>query len=341
MTTATPPPCPALAPASGSVADPRLGVESVSAEAPRPPIRHRTALAAAVTVTLWASAFVGARALGSSFSPGALAFGRITVGALALAIVTLRPGRPLPRGRSLAVTATYGVAWFAAYTVAFNAAAHHLDAGTLAMVVNVAPLLVALLAGALFREGFSRSLFVGIAIAFSGVVIISVGASGPSSVRPVAGLGLGLLAAVLYASGVLVQKVALRRVDVRMTTFLGCAAGAVVLLPFAPRFVAEVAAAPGGAVVVLVYLGLFPTAVAFSTWTYALARSDAGRLTAVTLTTPAIVVLLSWLLLGELPTLAGVVGGGLCLLGVGISRRRRSGAVAATSWPSGSRRARH
>ncbi len=44
--------------------------------------------------------------------------------------------------------------WFAGYTLVLNIAERHLDAGTTAMLVNVAPLLVALVAGVVLKEGF-------------------------------------------------------------------------------------------------------------------------------------------------------------------------------------------
>ena len=64
-----------------------------------------------------------------------------------------------------------------------------------------------------------------------------------------------------------------------------------------------------------------PTAVAFSTWAYALARTDAGRLGVSTYVVPPLVVLLSWLLLGEVPPVLAVAGGVVCLVGVALSRR--------------------
>lgn len=292
------------------------------APAPRRTDQRKAAIAALITVVLWASAFVGIRTVADDYSPGALAFGRITVGALVLAVIALRYRRPMPHGRPLALIVAYGVAWFAGYTIVLNQAEHHLDAGTAAMLVNVAPVLVAVFAGVLLSEGFPRPLLIGIFIAFVGVVIIAIGGSGAAGVNDAIGVALGLLAALLYATGVLLQKVALRTVDAVTATFLGCAVGAVALLPFAPQFVAETAAAPAGALAVAVYLGVFPTAIAFSTWAYALARTDAGRMTATTLTVPAIVIVLSWLFLGELPTVLGMLGGALCLLGVAISRRR-------------------
>jgi drug/metabolite transporter (DMT)-like permease len=284
--------------------------------------QRKAAIAALLTVIMWASSFVAIRILGESYSPGALASGRIGIAALVLAVVAYRYRRPLPTGRPLGLVIAYGVAWFGGYMVVLNQAEHYLDAGTAAMLVNLAPLLVAVFAGFLLGEGFSRWLMIGIGIAFAGTVMIATGGTGGGTVNTRFGVVLGLLAAVLYAAGVLMQKVVLRSIDVFTATFLGCATGAVVLLPFSVQFVQQSLTAPASAVAAVVYLGVFPTAIAFNLWAYALARTDAGRLTATTLTVPAIAIVLSWLLLGELPTMLGMAGGALCLLGVAISRRR-------------------
>jgi drug/metabolite transporter (DMT)-like permease len=278
-------------------------------------------IAAVITVILWASAFVAIRAAADHYSPGALAFGRLAVGTLGLGVIAMRYSRPRPRGKALRLIVAYGVAWFAGYTVVLNQAEHHLDAGTAAMLVNVAPILVAVSAGLLLGEGFPRTLIIGVSVAFVGVVIIAVG--GPDGALTGSGIGiaLALLAAVLYASGALLQKVTLRTVDAVTATFWGCLVGAVVLVPFAPQFVAETVAAPPSALAVVVYLGVFPTAIAFSTWAWALARTNAGPMTATTLAAPAIAVVMSWVLLGELPTTLAMAGGVLCVVGVAISRR--------------------
>ncbi len=110
-----------------------------------------------VTVMAWASAFVAIRALGEAFSPGALALGRLVVGAVALGAVMLaRRAWVRPSGREWALVAVCGVAWFAVYNVALNAAELHVDAGTAAMLVNTGPILIALLAGGVLGEGFPR-----------------------------------------------------------------------------------------------------------------------------------------------------------------------------------------
>ena len=76
----------------------------------------------------------------------------------------------------------------------------------------------------------------------------------------------------------------------------------------------------GSATLGVVYLGLFPTAIAFATWAYALNRMSAGSLSSSSYLVPGIAVLLSWLLLGEVPAPLAFTGGALCLLGVAVTR---------------------
>lgn len=275
-------------------------------------------LAAGVTMVLWASAFVVIRAVGDSFAPGSLALGRLLVGALVLtAIVLTRPIR-IPRGRTLALVTAYGALWFGVYTVVVNATAQYLDAGTTALLVNVAPLLIAVLAGLFLGEGFPRALVLGLLIAFAGIVAITAATS--TGAYDLAGVALGLLAAVLYAVGVLLQKRALPGTDAMTATWLGCVVGAVACLPFLPGLIEQTLSAPRSATLGVVYLGVFPTALAFSTWAYALTHTSAGRLSASSYLVPAIAVFLSWLFLTETPAALALLGGVLCLVGVGVTR---------------------
>jgi drug/metabolite transporter (DMT)-like permease len=138
----------------------------------------------------------------------------------------------------------------------------------------------------------------------------------------VLGVVLCLLAAVTYAGGVVAQKPALGSASALQVTTYGCLVGAVVCLPFAGQLVHEAADAPVSATLNMVYLGVFPTALAFTTWAYALARTTAGRMGATTYAVPALVVLMSWLALGEVPGLLTLAGGVLCLAGVAVSRSR-------------------
>ncbi|MFS4108884.1 DMT family transporter [Streptomyces sp. PD-S100-1] len=282
---------------------------------------RRAAAAASVTVVLWASAFVSIRSAGAAYSPGALALGRLLAGAVALGALCLlrREGWP-PRAawRGIAVS---GLLWFGFYMVVLNWGEQQVDAGTAALVVNTGPLLIALLGARLLGDAMPPRLLAGLAVSFAGAVTVGLSMSGGGG-SSVLGVVLCLLAAVGYAFGVVAQKPALGHGSALQVTTFGCLIGAAACLPFAGRLVHEAARAPLSATLNMVYLGVFPTALAFTTWAYALSRTTASRMGATTYAVPALVVLMSWLLLGEVPGVPTLAGGVLCLAGVAVARSR-------------------
>lgn len=305
---------------STTAAEPVAPTPRSSAPAAGP--RWAALAAVAVTVLSWASAFVVIRAVAVSYAPGSLALGRLLVGSLALGAGLLVSRRWVtPTRREWALITLCGVAWFGIYNLALNAAEQSVDAGTTAMLINIGPILIALFAGLLLGEGFPRWLVIGALIAFSGAVLVGAATANTAGADPV-GVLLCLVAAVTYAIGVLAQKPLLRRLPGFQVTWLACTIGLVCTLPFAPGLLTDLAAAPVPATLGMVFLGAVPTALAFSTWAYALARMDAGRLGVTTYLVPPITIGMSALLLGELPPALALVGGAICLLGVGLSRRR-------------------
>jgi drug/metabolite transporter (DMT)-like permease len=298
--------------------------EATSVPASEPMAIDWLALGAAlVTVVLWASAFVGIRAVADDLSPGALAVGRLLVGSLSLGVVVALRRPDWPSRRDLAWIAAVGVVWFGAYNVALNAAEQLVDAGTAAMLVNVGPILIALFAGLFLGEGFPSRLVVGSAIAFGGTIIIGLATSeGSVDASAPIGIVLCLVAALAYAAGVTIQKPILGRVAALQVTWLACCVGALVTLPFLPQLVGELGTAPISAVGWLVYLGVFPTAIAFTTWAFALNRTTAGRLGSTTYLVPPVAILLAWLVLSEVPAVLALAGGALCIGGVVVARSR-------------------
>jgi len=296
---------------------------ALDATAPVPADRERfLALGAAlVTVGLWASAFVGIRSASRQLSPEALAFGRLAIASVALGALVLVRREPLPSRRDLPGIAVCGIFWFGLYNIVLNEAERRVDAGTAAMLVNVGPILIALLAGVLLREGFPRTLLAGCAIAFAGAIVIGE-ATAKNGLTPSWGAVLCLAAALFYAIGVVAQKLLLGRVSALQITWLACVTGALVCLPFAPRLAREVPHAHASTIGWMVYLAIVPMAIGFLTWGYALARTTAGRMGSTTYLVTPIAILLGWLILGETPPRLAFAGGGLCLAGVAVARRR-------------------
>lgn len=277
--------------------------------------------AAGVTVVLWASAFVSIRSAGEAYAPGALALGRLLTGSLVLVAILLirREGVP-PRAAWPGIVVS-GLLWFGGYSVVLNWGEQLVDAGTASLVVNIAPLLMALLAFRLLGERLAPRLLTGMAVSFAGAVVVGLSMAGGGSTS-VLGVVLCLVAAVAYAGGVVAQKPTLAYASPLQVTTYGALIGAVGCLPFGWQLAQDAAHAPLSATLNMVYLGVFPTALAFTTWAYALARTTASRMGATTYAVPAIVVLMAWLLLDEIPGPLTLAGGALCLAGVAVARSR-------------------
>ncbi|HUQ44317.1 MAG TPA: DMT family transporter [Candidatus Limnocylindria bacterium] len=280
------------------------------------------ALAAALTtIVFWASAFVGIRAAAADFSPGALALGRLIVGAIALGLIVAWRRPRLPTRRQLPSILVIGVLWFGIYFLALNAAEREVDAGTASLLVNVAPIIVAIFGGLFLGEGFPPRLLIGCVIALAGVALISVATSGAGSGgATTVGILLCFVSALAYSIAATVQKPLLRTLPGLTVTWLGCTIGAIVCLPFLPQLLTEAPVASGSGLGWLVFLGIFPTAIAFTTWAFAMGRSSVGRLGSLTYLVPAIAIAIGWLLLAEVPQPLSFVGGAIAIAGVIVAR---------------------
>jgi drug/metabolite transporter (DMT)-like permease len=157
-------------------------------------------------------------------------------------------------------------------------------------------------------------------VGFAGVAVIARGSTTDADAS-LLGVLLVLVAAAMYAVGVLTQKVLLRRIPSVQVVFVSFLMGAVTCLPFAsdlPVIVGE----GGAGLWWIVYLGVLPTAVAFTTWAYALTHTDAGALSLTTFLVPGIATLIAWLTIDEVPPSLTFLGGALAIVGVLMTRRK-------------------
>ncbi len=281
-------------------------------------------LAVATTLVFWASAFVAIRHLADDFTAGPLTLARMGVAAIALAFVALRHGLPRPTRRQWLSIAVIGVLWFSIYHLALNQGEVWVDAGTAAMLLQVSPVLVAVLAVTFLGERFTAPLVVGLLVAFAGVALIGLSGSGDNGVdsgKMLLGALLCVVSAVTYSVSLVLQKPLLTDLSAVHVTWLACTIGAITCLPFGPALVSEVADAPTSSLLWLVYLGVFPTAIAFTTYAFALRHMSASSLGVTTYLVPPITIVMALVFLGETPPPVAYVGGVLALLGVAITRR--------------------
>src|SRR6478609_11071771 len=189
------------------------------------------------------------------------------------------------------------------------------------MLIQVSPVLIAVLAAIFLDERFTIYIGLGLALAFTGVGLISLSSS-DSSDNDVLGVVLCLVSAVVYSISLILQKPLVARLPAIHVTWLACTVGAIVCLPFLGQLIDQTREAPASSMLWIVYLGIFPTAIAFTTYAFALQHMSASSLGVTTYLVPPITIVMGVVLLDEAPPTMAYVGGALALVGVAVARRK-------------------
>lgn len=289
------------------------------------PTAGRLALVAAAATTLvaWAGAFVAIGIAAPELSPAPFALARLGSAALVLLLAApLMPGNQLrlPRLADLPTIAMMALLGFPIYHIALNAGQRIVTPGVASLLIATLPIFATVLARMTLKEKLTPAGWIGIGVGFAGVGLLVTGGT-DFSIDPNA--ALIVLSAAVGAGFMVTQRFLTRRYSGFTLTIWGIWLGALMLTPFLPQLVTELGGASDAALLSVLYLGVFPTALAYVTWAHVLKSLPAAQATALLFFVPPMAFTLAWLIMGTVPTWIDVIGGLVIIAGVAIVQTAR------------------
>jgi drug/metabolite transporter (DMT)-like permease len=268
---------------------------------------------------LFASSLVAIRAALVAYPPMELASFRFVCASVTLLVIALVAKIRRPRRKDLSLILFVGFLFFL-NMIGSNFGLRTITAGEASFILNIVPLLTALLAWMWLREPVTRLFAVGLAVSFAGVSLVVVNTGGGLSLRP--GTLFLFLAALTFAVFQIAQKRLLQTYSPLEVSGYAIWGATVMLLPFGANLPNLISNASGEATAAAVYLGVFPSAIAYVVWFAALRRVPVSRAAVFFYFVPVLTVLLGFVWLGEVPAAASLVGGVLVVGGVVVANLR-------------------
>ena len=273
-----------------------------------------TLAAAGFAIVVWSSSFAAIAYGLRAFTPAELSLLRFLIASAVLVVPVAAGLVKLPAKRDWPAILALGFSGITLYQLTLGYAMTRMSVGATAMIIALAPGVTAALAALRLGERITARTLTGLAIAFGGVVVITLGSGKAVRFEPMA---LCALVAVFATSVYFVfQKPLLARTSSLGFTVASIFAGTIGLVPFGLDLPAKLATVPTAQLWSAAYLGIVPTIVGYLCWNFALSRAPAAKVSSFMYVQPLIASLIAWLCLGQVPTVMTAIGGLLAVGGV-------------------------
>jgi drug/metabolite transporter (DMT)-like permease len=282
-------------------------------------VRWKVGLAIGATILFWASAFAGIRVALHGYSPLQVAGLRYLVAFLVLIGLTAFRQRTWPKRKDLPLIAAAGAVGIAGYNVLLNYGELAVSAGAASFMVNTVPVFTTLLARVFLEERLRLKTWLGVFVSFAGTSMIAFAEAKDSEISYAA--LIVLLAALCQSLYFILSKPLLAVYSSLDFTLWAVFTGAILMSP-GWNGVHRIWTAPPSSTMAILYLGVFPAAIGYVTWAYALRHAQVSKTVSFLYLVPPLSTAIGWVCLREAPSWMSVGGGVTAMAGVLIVNRR-------------------
>ena len=277
-------------------------------------------IAALATVFLWASAFPAVKYLLDYYSAESIMLLRFLVASLTLFIVAAIRKVKVPEKKDIPLFALGGFVGIFLYMWLFNTGADAVPSGVSGFLIASAPVFTMLLSIFILKEKVKLLSWLGMLVSLCGLIVITV-----SQMRGfVLNMGVVLLvgASISTSLYIIIQRKLIKKYTPLEATAYCMFIGTLFMFIFFPGFLRDIPGVPLFANMLAVYLGIFPAALAYLSWSYALSKAKStANVTMFLYLVPFLATLLAFLWLDERISPAAFIGGIVIILGMFISSR--------------------
>ncbi|HDA0154078.1 TPA: DMT family transporter [Staphylococcus aureus] len=281
-------------------------------------LRDTTFLSYLFTIILWGSAFPMIKIALNDFSAESLSAFRLILATIILLPFVIIKKLPTPELRDIPVIFILGFCGFVIYHTALNFGETLISAGISGILVSTTPIFSSALAYIFLKEHFSKWNWLSSLVAFIGISIISISKDDYTTIN-VLGVFIILLASFSESLYFTFQKKYIEKYGFIALTLYTIMASSPFMLIFIPEIINDIHGATFTSIVSVLYLAIFPTIIPYVLLAYIVKSVGVSDATMSLYLTPIVSLLLSYLLLDELPTTLAIIGGIITLLGVSLS----------------------
>src|SRR3990167_2330255 len=276
---------------------------------------YQTKIALIITTFLWASAFVGIRMGLHDYSPEGLALLRYLVASFCMGIVYFRlPYKTTMSVKHILALLMIGAIGIGFYNISLNYGEITVTSGMASFIISQSPIITTFLAVIFLGEKINHLRLWGFLVSFIGIACISLGEK--KGFKWEHGVLYILLATIAGGCFSVLQKPFLKKYHIIEVTTYVIWGGTLFLAFYGSHLRHDLLTASYQSTLTVLYLGIFPAALGYLSWSYVLSKIPASRAVSFLYFMPFVATILGWMILNEVPMFMSLIGGLLAIAGV-------------------------